>query len=59
MSEKIDNYKDLVKLVLGLDFPKDGNISVGLKESDLSELMTPEFAEEVRTLLRKEAKPDV
>ncbi|MCK4266312.1 MAG: hypothetical protein KAX31_03465 [Thermoplasmata archaeon] len=55
MSEKIDNYKDLVKLVLGLDFPKDGNISVGLKESDLSELMTPEFAEEVRTLLRKEA----
>lgn len=52
---KIDNYKDLVKLALGVDEVKDGDITVSINSGvDLSDDMTPEFADEVRTLLRQE-----
>ena len=55
-SDLISNYRDLAQYLLGVDY--DGRIDLGLWDgSELSEELTPEFAEEVRELV-KEKKPE-
>uniref|UniRef100_A0A6M3MAB9 Uncharacterized protein n=1 Tax=viral metagenome TaxID=1070528 RepID=A0A6M3MAB9_9ZZZZ len=57
--EKISSYEALVCYVLHFNVTKENDICVtALGDVDLSPKLTPEFAEEVRTLLREHWKAE-